>query len=96
MITFHPLQTLRYIHNRNMMEKELNNILNRWLMRISETGSFDPHQHKEDYLQITEYICTCNRETLRNVLRTVRDFSLKPDCDVAILKELVIDLLKVL
>ena len=59
MITFHPLQTLRYIHNRNMMEKELNNILNRWLMRISETGSFDPHQHKDDYLQITEYICTC-------------------------------------
>ena len=96
MITFHPLQTLRYIHNRNMMEKELNNILNRWLMRISETGSFDPHQHKEDYLQITEYICTCNRDTLRNVQRTVRDFSLKPDCDVAILKELVIDLLKVL
>ena len=96
MITFHPLQTLRYIHNRNMMENELNNILNRWLMRISETGSFDPHQHKDDYLQITEYICTCNRETLRNVLRTVRDFSLKPDCDVAILKELVIDLLNVL
>ena len=96
MITFHPLQTLRYIHNRNMMEKELNNILNRWLMRISETGSFDPHQHKDDYLQITEYIWTCNRETLRNVLRTVRDFSLKPDCDVAILKELVIDLLNLL
>lgn len=78
------------------MEKELNNILNRWLMRISETGSFDPHQHKDDYLQITEYICTCNRETLRNVLRTVRDFSLKPDCDAAILKELIIDLLNLI
>ena len=84
------------VHTHNKMENELHITLNRWLTDITDAGSFDPHKYKDDYLAITEYICCCDRETTRNALRTLRDFSLKRDCSLTMLKELITEILNLI